>query len=62
MIGNTDQFAEIPAFKIKGRDGYPSIIGTLTSLVIFGTVIAYGVNKYDIMMKYEDTQYSKLEI
>ena len=57
IIGRTDQFVETASFQIDGRSGYPSLSGSLISLAIFGTVIAYGTNKYDKMINYEDTTY-----
>ena len=35
----------------------PSKSGTLISLIIIGTVLAYGIKKFEIMVDYTDTTY-----
>ena len=56
-IMSFDFFGEPAKLKVKGRDTYPSCMGTLLTFGILATVLAYGVNKYNIMMNYGDTTY-----
>ena len=52
-----DLFGEMPSFKIRGKNSYQSMCGTIISVVIFASIAAYGANKFSIMVKYEDTNY-----
>ena len=58
-VGNTlmrvDLFGEKAEFQIKGQSTYQSLQGTIVSLAIFATVIAYAFNKSIIMLERGDT-------
>ena len=60
-IGNVlmriDLFGETASFDINGKTSYPSICGTLMSVVIFAAILAYGGKKYRVMLDYEDTMH-----
>ena len=54
----TDVFAEpAAAFKVRGSDTYPSPFGTLMSLLLFGIVATYGINKFALMADREDVNF-----
>ena len=50
-----DYYGETAKLKIKGSDKFPSCLGTLISFVVFGTVLAYSINKYAVLAEYGDT-------
>ena len=60
-IGNVlmriDLFGETASFDINGRTSYPSVCGSLMSVVIFAAILAYGDKKYRVMLDYEDTMH-----
>ena len=60
-IGNVlmriDLFGETASFDIKGKASYPSICGTMMSVVIFAAILAYGGKKYRVMLDREDTMH-----
>ena len=55
-----DKYRESPSFSITGSSGYPSICGTLISLLVLAVVIPYGSNKFFIMKDYEDTNFQSI--
>ena len=52
-----DFFGEPAKLKIKGAETFPSCIGTLLTFGILATVFAYGINKYQTLKDFGDTQY-----
>ena len=56
-----DYYGESSQLKIKGADTYPSCLGTLISLVIIITVIAYAIDKYDVCSTYGNTTYNEYQ-
>ena len=55
-----DKFGESPAFQIAGRDTYPSLIGTVLTLIILSVVIPFGFNKFIIMRDRDDTNFQSI--
>ena len=56
-IMSIDKYGESATFSIGGKSSYPSIIGTLISILILFVVVPYGFNKFIIMKDYEDTSF-----
>ena len=44
-----DLFGETVSFKIKDRERFPSVFGTLVSLTIFAFMLMYGLKKFTVM-------------
>ena len=55
-----DKFGESPTFQVAGRDTYPSLIGTVLTLIIVMVVIRFGINKFIIMKDRDDTKYQSV--
>ena len=45
-----DLFSESIQFSIKGKRAHQSILGSVLSLGIFATVLAFGINKFSISL------------
>ena len=52
-----DKFAERPGFSVDGSDTYPSLKGTLLTILVIAVVIPFGFNKFLIMRDREDTYF-----
>ena len=52
-----DLFGETASFQIEGKSYYGSIHGAIISIGILATVIAYGLNKYNIMLDFGETSH-----
>ena len=50
-----DLFGETATFQIEGKSKYNSFCGTVLSFGIFVTILAYGINKFNVMMNHGDT-------
>ena len=59
MANNIDFFGETVEFQIHGQNKYSSICGIMLSLGILVTVLAYGINKYSVMINHDDTIHQK---
>ena len=57
-----DYFQTNIEFRENGGHAFGSVFGAFTSLIISLVVLAYGINKFIIMSKYDDTQYSEYTI
>ena len=52
-----DKYGETKSFMIAGNDTYPSVFGTLITLIIFIVIVPFGFNKFIIMRDREDTNF-----
>ena len=50
-----DRFGESVQFSIDGQSTHRSILGSIVSLGIFATVLAFGAKKFSISLNYQDT-------
>ena len=57
-----DKYGESASFTIAGRSSYPSVYGTIISMLIFTVVIPYGFNKFIVMKNYEDTNFQSITL
>ena len=61
-IMSADHYGETAKFNINGQESYPSVVGTIISLLIFAVVIAYGLNKFIIMWEFNDTKHQTVTL
>ena len=54
-----DIFATDVSFKENGSESFGSIFGSLISLIFMLIAALYGINKFTIMINYEDTNFSE---
>lgn len=59
-IMQLDLFGETTGFTIEGSKQYPSIFGTVLSLMIFTLVIIYGQNKVTVFYKKGDNSFQEI--
>ena len=52
-----DKYGEARHLSIAGRDTYPSVFGTLLTLIILSVMVPFGFNKFIIMRDREDTNF-----
>ena len=52
-----DKYGETKSFSIAGNNTYPSVFGTLITLIIFVVIVPFGFNKFIIMRDREDTNF-----
>ena len=52
-----DKYGETRHLSIAGSNHYPSVLGTLLTLIIFSVMIPFGFNKFIIMRDREDTNF-----
>ena len=57
-----DNYGEAASFNIAGKSSYPSVYGTLISILILAVVIPYGTNKFIVMRNYEDTNFMSITL
>ena len=51
-----DLFPQDVSFRENGGDAFTSMFGACTSLIIALVVLLYGVNKFSVLINYEDTR------
>ena len=65
-IGETvmkiDKYGESASFNIAGKSSYPSVYGTIISMLVLAVVIPYGLNKFVVMKSYEDTKFQAITL
>ena len=61
-IMSVDKYGERASFNIAGKSTYPSILGTLVSIIVLVVVIPYGLNKFLIMKEYGDTNFMSISV
>ena len=54
-----DLFSESIQFSINGKRAHRSILGSIFSLGIFATVLAFGINKFKVSLSYQDTLFQQ---
>ena len=52
-----DKYGEKKSFSIAGSEAYPSVLGSLLTLIIFAVIVPFGFNKFIIMRDREDTNF-----
>ena len=57
-----DKYGESASFNIAGRSSYPSVYGTIISMLILAVAFPYGVNKFVVMKNYEDTNFQSITL
>ena len=57
-----DKYGESASFNIAGKSSYPSVYGTLISILVLVIVIPYATNKFVVMQNYEDTNFSSITL
>ena len=62
IVMQIDKYGESASFNIAGKSSYPSVYGTLISILILFVVIPCGVNKFFVMRDYEDTNFQSIII
>ena len=55
-----DKYGESASFNIAGKSSFPSVYGTLISILVLVIVIPYAINKFVVMRNYEDTNFSSI--
>ena len=55
-----DLFAEKPEIQIDNESSYPSINGLIVSIAIIIVISSYGLDKFQIMLNYEDTSFKEV--
>lgn len=53
-----DLFGETASFDIAGKSAYPSMCGTIMSIVVYAAILCYSSKQYNVMVGYEDTTHS----
>ena len=61
-ITRVDLFGTSPAFSIDGHSSYGSLCGAAVSVVIFATVFAFSLRKYEVMTNFEDTRFQEITV
>ena len=52
-------FGDSAAFEVDGNGEYNTFVGTLISILFFILIVPYGVNKYLVMVEYNNTNYGE---
>ena len=61
MLTSFDMFGEPVSFKVRGADTFPSLLGTIMSMVGIAILIAYAMDKYTIMNSYGDALHTSYQ-
>ena len=56
-----DKYGERASFTVAGSKTFPSVMGTLITVIIISVVIPFGFNKFLIMRDREDTNFHTTE-